>query len=177
MDLAVRTDRPLASMIPELRTVLRQASPELANATFTTMDQVVEDSFGSQRLAAHLLEFFAASALLLSVAGLYGLLAWVVAQRTREMGIRIALGARRGNLLRLVLRQAGVMLLIGIAVGLGLAWSSARLLSGYLYGVSAHDGWTIAAAASLLFASGIIAAWLPARRAAHVDPMQALRAE
>ena len=69
MDLVVRTDRPLDSVLPELRAVLRQASPEFANATFTTMDQVVEDSFGSQRLAAHLLEFFAASALLLSVAG------------------------------------------------------------------------------------------------------------
>lgn len=177
MALVVRTDRPPASMVPELRTVLRQASPELANATFTTMDQVVEDSFGNQRLAAHLLEFFAASALLLSVAGLYGLLAWVVAQRTREMGVRIALGAGRGNLLWLVLRQAGLMLLIGVVAGLGLALSSARLLGSYLYGVSAHDGWTITAAAALLFASGILAAWLPARRAARVDPMHALRAE
>ncbi len=177
MDLVVRTDRASAAFIPELRTVLRQASPELANATFTTMDQVVEDSFGSKRLAAHLLEFFAGSALLLSVAGLYGLLAWIVAQRTREMGVRIALGASRGNMLWLVLRQAGLMLLIGIAAGAVLALSSARLLTSYLYGVSAHDGWTIAAAASLLFFSGIMAAWLPARRAARVDPMQALRAE
>jgi predicted permease len=177
MDLVVRSDRPLASVIPELRTVLRQASPELANATLTTMDQVVEDSFGSQRLAAHLLEFFAGSALLLSVAGLYGLLAWIVAQRTREMGVRIALGARRGNLLWLVLRQAGIMLLAGIVAGGALAWFSARLLTGYLYGVSAHDGWTIAAAALLLFSSGILAAWLPAHRAARVDPMLALRAE
>jgi len=177
MDLAVRTDRPLSSIIPELRSILREASPELANATFTTMDQVVEDSFGSQRLAAHLLEFFAASALLLSVAGLYGLLAWIVAQRTREMGVRVALGASRGNLLWLVLRQAGLMLLVGIAAGAALALSSARLLSGYLYGVSAHDGWTLAGAATLLFVSGVVAAWLPARRAARVDPMQALRAE
>jgi predicted permease len=177
MDLAVRTDRPLASMIPELRSILRQASPELANATFTTMDQVVEDSYGNQRLAAHLLEFFAGSALLLSVAGLYGLLAWIVAQRTREMGVRIALGAGRGSLLWLVLRQAGVMLLGGIAAGGALAFASARFLASYLYGVSAHDAWTISSAAALLFLSGIVAAWLPARRAAGVDPMHALRAE
>lgn len=177
MDLAVRTDRPLAAIIPELRTVLRQASPELANATFTTMDKVVEDSFGSQRLAAHLLEFFAGSALLVSVAGLYGLLAWVVAQRTREMGVRIALGARRGNLLWLVLRQAGLMLLVGIVAGGALAFSLTRFFASYLYGVSAHDGWTIAAASLLLFFCGMIAAWLPARRAARVDPIQALRAE
>ena len=141
------------------------------------MDQVVEDSFGSQRLAAHLLEFFAASALLLSIAGLYGLLAWVVAQRTREMGLRMALGASRGNLVWLVLRQAGLMLLVGIAAGATVALSSARLLSGYLYGVSAHDGWTLAAAATVLFVSGMVAAWLPARRAARINPMQALRAE
>lgn len=177
MDLAVRTSRAPAAVIPELRAILGQAAPELVNANFTTMEQIAEDSYGSQRLAAHLLEFFAASALLLSVAGIYGLLAWIVAQRMREMGVRIALGARRGNLLWLVLRQAGFMLFIGIAAGMALAWSSARLLADFLYGVSARDGWTLAAAASLLFASGMVAAWLPARRAAHADPMQALRAE
>lgn len=176
-DLAVRTERPTAEMIPELRNILRQASPELGNATITTMDQIVEDSYGSQRLAAHLLEIFGGSALLLCVAGLYGLLAYVVAQRTRELGVRIALGARRANLLWLVMRQAGAMLLLGVAVGTGLALASGRLVSGYLYGVSAHDGWTLAGAAALLLASGLLAAFLPARRAASVDPMQALRTE
>jgi predicted permease len=177
MDLVVRTDRPVASIVPDLRAILRQATPELANAKFSTMDQIVEDSFGNQRLAAHLLEFFAASALLLSVAGLYGLLAWIVTQRTREMGVRIALGARRGNMLWLVLRHASLMLLVGIAVGGAMAFSTARLLGVYLFGVSAHDGWTLAAAALLLFLSGILAAWVPAHRASRVDPMQALRAE
>ena len=177
MDLAIRTQRPTSQMIPELRGLLKQASPELENSTITTMDQIVEDSFGSQRLAAHLLEVFGASALLLCVAGLYGLLAYVVTQRTRELGVRIALGAQRGNLLWLVLRQAGAMLLIGVAVGLGLAWTSGRLVGGFLYGVKPHDGWTLAAAAGVLFVSGMIAAYLPARRAASVDPMVALRAE
>lgn len=177
MDLVVRTDRAPDSIIPDLRDLLRQASPEMANATFTTMDQVVEDSFGSQRLAAHLLEVFGASALLLSVAGLYGLLAWVVTQRTREMGIRIALGAARGNLLWLILRQAGAMLLAGIAGGTGLALLCGRLLRGYLYGVSTHDAWTLAGAAALLFLTGLLAAYLPAHRAASADPMVALRAE
>ena len=93
------------------------------------------------------------------------------------MSVRIALGARRGNLLWLVLRQAGFVLFIGIAAGTALVWSSARLLAGYVYGVSAHDGWTLVAAALLLFLSGIAVAWLPARRAAQVDPMQYLRAE
>lgn len=177
MDLAVRTARAPDSMIPVLRPILRQANPEFAHATFDTMEQVVEDSYGNQRLAAHLLEIFGASALLLSIAGLYGLLAWIVAQRTREMGVRIALGAGRGNLLWLVMRQAGAMLLIGVVAGGGLAWASARFIRGYLYGVSAHDGWTLAAAAAILCASGLLAAYVPARRAARVDPMVALRSE
>ncbi len=177
MDLAVRTDRPAAEMIPELRDVLRQASPELRNAAITTMDQIVEDSYGSQRLAAHLLEIFGGSALMLSVAGLYGLLAYVVTQRTREMAVRIALGAQRGNLLWLVMRQAGAMLLTGVFAGTGLALAAGRLVRGFLYGVSAHDGWTLAAGVVFLLASGMAAAYLPARRAARINPMEALRAE
>ena len=176
-DLALRTNRPMKEMLPEIRAVLKEASPELANATITTMDQIVEDSYGSQRLAAHLLEIFGGSALLLCIAGLYGLLAYIVTQRTREMGVRIALGAPRANLLWLILRQAGAMLVVGVIAGTALAWVSARLVRGFLYGVHAHDGWTMAAAAALLFFSGLLAAYLPARRAAAVDPMEALRAE
>ena len=177
MDLAVRTSRPAAEMIPALRMILRQASPELQNATITTMDQIVEDSYGSQRLAAHLLEIFGGSALLLCVAGLYGLLAYIVTQRTRELGVRIALGASRRDLLWLVMRQAGAMLLLGVVLGSGLALASGRLVGGFLYGVSAHDGATMVAAAILLMISGLTAAYLPARRAAGADPMEALRAE
>jgi predicted permease len=177
MDLAIRTDQPISEMVPELRSILRQASPELENATITTMDQIVEDSYGSQRLAAHLLEFFGGAALLLCIAGLYGLLAYVVTQRTRELGVRIALGAQRGNLLWMVMRQAGGMLVVGVAIGTALALASGRLVRGFLYGVTAHDGWALAGAAVLLLASGLAAAWIPARRAAAVDPMQALRTE
>lgn len=177
MDLALRTSRPALEMTPNLRQILRGASPELASANITTMDEIVEDSWASQRLAAHLLEIFGASALFLCVAGLYGLLAYVVTQRTREMGVRIALGATRGNLLWLILRQAGFLLIVGVIAGSALAFASARLLRGFLYGVQAHDGWTLTVAALALFFSGILAAYLPARRAARVEPMQALRAE
>lgn len=177
MDLAVRTDLPASVMIPELRNVLRQASPELQNATMITMNQIVEDSYGSQRLAAHLLELFGAAALLVCIAGLYGLLAYVVAQRTRELGVRAALGANRGDLLWLVMRQAGVMLFSGAVVGAGLAEISVRLVQGFLFGVNAHDGWTLASAAAVLITSGLLAAYLPARRAASIDPMHALRIE
>ena len=112
MDLAVRTERDPAAMTPELRRVLREASPELANSTFTTMTQVVEDSYGSQQLAARLLEIFGGTALVLCIAGIYGLLAYLVTQRTRELGIRLALGAQRGRVMAMVLWQAGRMLLV-----------------------------------------------------------------
>ena len=177
MDMAPRTDRPMASIVPELRTGLKQASPELQSATIATMDQIVEDSYGSQRLAAHLLEIFGGCALILCMAGLYGLLAYVVSQRTRELDVRIALGASRGNLLWMVMRQAGVMLLAGTALEMGLTLASGKLVSRFLYGVSAHDGWAMIAAPTLLLVVGLVAAYLPARRAANADPMEALRAD
>ena len=177
MDLAVRTTREPESMVPALRATLAQTDPALKEASFHTMDEVVEDSFGSERMAAHLLEIFGGAALLLSIAGLYGLLAWVVAQRTRELGVRVALGASPGNLLWMVMRQAGGMVLLGVIAGSSLAWMCSRLLRSYLYGVSAHDGPTMAGAVALLCASSLLAAYVPARRAAKVDPMVALRAE
>jgi predicted permease len=177
MDLAMRTERPTSEMIPELRAILRQGSPELEGATIKAMDQIVEDSYASQRLAAHLLEIFGGSALLLCMTGLYGLLAYVVTQRTREMGVRIALGAQRGSLMWLVMRQASVMLLAGVAGGTGLALASGRLVRAFLYGVNIRDGWTLTGSAALLVVSGLIAAYLPARRASRVSPMEALRAE
>jgi ABC-type antimicrobial peptide transport system permease subunit len=177
MDLAVRTERAPDSVIPELRSILGKADPDFAHVTFNTMEQVVEDSFGSQRLAAHLLETFGGTALLLCLAGLYGLLRYTVTQRTHEMGIRIALGAQRTQIITLVMRQAGIMLMIGLVLGIALALASTRLMQGFLYGVTAHDWRTLACAVALLLISGLSAAYLPARGAANVDPMHALRAD
>ena len=177
MDVAVRTELPISKMVPELRGILRQGSPEFQSATVTTMDEVVADSYGSQRLAAHILEIFGGSALLLSMTGLYGLLAYLVTQRTRELGVRIALGAGVANVLWLVMRQACVMLLGGVVVGCALALASAGLLRGFLYGVSVHDGSTLSGAVVLLVVCGLAAAFFPAWRAAQVDPVEALRSE
>jgi predicted permease len=177
MDLAVRTERDPAAMTPELRRLMREASPELANSNFTTMDQVVEDSYGSQQLAARLLEIFGGTAFVLCIAGIYGLLAYLVTQRTRELGIRIALGAQRSRLMSMVLRQAGAMLMAGLAVGLLLAYATSRIVGTLLYGVKPHDPWTMAAVTLVLLAGGLAAACIPARRAAAVDPMVALRSE
>jgi predicted permease len=177
MDLAVRTERDPAAMTPELRRLMREASPELANSSFTTMEQVVEDSYGSQQLASRLLEIFGGTALILCIAGIYGLLAYLVTQRRRELGIRLALGAQRSRVMAIVLWQAGGMLLWGLGVGLMLAYMSARLLHTLLYGVTVHDPWTMAAVTLILLAGGLAAAYVPARRAAGVDPMEALRSE
>jgi ABC-type antimicrobial peptide transport system permease subunit len=141
------------------------------------MEQVVEDSYGSQQLASRLLEIFGGTALVLCIAGIYGLLAYLVTQRTRELGIRIALGAQRTRLMAMVLRQAGGMLMAGLAAGLLLAYATSRLVSTLLYGVKPHDPWTMAATTLILLAGGLAAACIPARRAAGVDPMVALRSE
>ncbi|MDE1178557.1 MAG: ABC transporter permease [Edaphobacter sp.] len=177
MSIAIRTGRSFSSLIPELRPLMTAASPELAETKFTTMTEIVEDSYGSQQLVARLLILFGGSALLLCLSGLYGLLSQLVTQRTREIGVRVALGARRGQVVGLVLRQAGRMLLFGSLTGLVLAWFAARLVSSFLYGVTAHDGLTMAATALLLVLSGVAAAWVPAARAAGIDPVEALRAE
>lgn len=177
MDLAVRTQLTSSVVIPELREVLRTASSDLASSKFSTMDQVVEDSFGSQNLAAELLEIFGGSALLLCLSGIYGLLGYLVAQRKREMGLRLALGAQRWNVMSLVLRQAGWMLGIGLAIGLVLAHLGSVGLQTLLYGVKADDPLTMIGVSLAFLVGGMIASFIPARRAARVDPMETLRAE
>ena len=177
MDIAVRTRRNPAEIIPELRALMRKASRELNNSSFTTMQQVVEDSYGSQQLAAHLLEIFAGTAFVICIAGIYGLLAYLVTKRTHELGIRIALGSQRMRLVAMVLRQAAGMLIAGLAAGLLLAYFTSRLVGTLLYGVKPHDPWTMTAVTLVLFVGGLAAACIPARRAAAVDPMVSLRSE
>lgn len=177
MDLAVRSERNSASVIPELRAMMINASPELSASEFKTMDEVVEDSYVSQQVAARLLMIFGGSALLLCIAGIYGLLAYLVVQRTRELGLRIALGAQKADVMWLVLRQAGWMLIVGSGIGLGLAYIGSLGLRMFLYGVKPDDPWTMGAVTLLLLTGGMAASYIPARRAAAIDPMQALRAD
>jgi predicted permease len=177
MNLAVRTEVSPATFIPELREVLRSASSELAGSTFTTMDQVVEDSYGHQRIAARLLQLFAGSALLLCVAGLYSLLAYLVMQRTQELGVRLALGAQPKQVIWLVMREAAWILSAGLAIGLMISAFASRMLASMVFEVKSYDALTLTGASGLLLASGLAAAYIPARKAARVDPMQALRTE
>jgi predicted permease len=177
MNLIIRTEREPSVVIPELRRVFGSVSSELAGSSFTTMDQVVDDSYGDRRLASHLLEVFASSALLLCVVGLYGILTYVVTQRTRELGVRLALGAQKRQLIWLVMRRAVVILISGSVIGLALSFVTTRLISNMMYGVRPYDALTLICATVLLVITGLFASYIPARRAANADPMQILRAE
>lgn len=177
MELAVRTEVQPDAIIGELRRVITQANPHLAIGEFSTMQEAVEDSVGAQKLAAQVIEVFGGLALLITVAGLYGLLSYLVEQRTQEIGIRMALGADRGAIVAMVMRQTLVLMGAGAVIGVGLALWSNRLLHGFLYGVSTSDPWTMGFAPLVVVTCGLVAALVPARRAASVNPVEALRAE
>ena len=138
---------------------------------------LVDTSLGSQTLAVRLLWIFAGAALLISIAGIYGLLAYNVSQRTRDIGLRMALGATRGNVIQMVLRQAVLLLGIGVAIGIVAALSAGSVLRSFLYGVVPYDAMTIAGVCLLLLACGLFASYIPARRASRIDPIKALRWE
>jgi predicted permease len=176
-ELVLRSSRDPKDLIPELQRVMVQLNPDLVSTNIRTMDQIVEDAMGSQLLAAHLLEALGALALVVALAGLYSLLAYLVTLRTRELGLRLALGAQRADILSLILRGAAILLLTGAAFGIALSLVTAHLLHSFLFGVQQYDPVTLIAAHILLLFVGALAAWLPARRAAHLEPMQALRTE
>ncbi len=169
--------RDPASLVPALRQALREADPNVALFHIRTAEALIDESVGSPRYRASLLGIFGLMALLLSAIGLYGLLAFAVARREREIGIRVALGARRGDVAGLILRQAMTRCLAGLAVGTAAALALTRLLSGLLYGVGPGDPAILAAVAAVLLATCLAASYLPARRAMGVDPASALRSE
>jgi putative ABC transport system permease protein len=129
------------------------------------------------KVAAGALGSFGVLALILAAVGIYGVMSYVVAGRTREIGLRMALGAQTGNVHRLILRQGMTLALIGSAIGLAIAFGATRLLKSVLYGVNAVDPFTFLGVTFLLGTMALLACWVPARRASHVDPMIALRAE
>jgi putative ABC transport system permease protein len=141
------------------------------------MQEVIANSVQRRRFSMLLLTIFAAVAMLLAAIGLYGVMSYAVAQRTKEIGIRMALGARRPDVLALVVRQGMTLVLMGIAAGTLLSLGMTRLISGMLFGITATDPLTFAGVAVLLGTVAFFANYLPARRAASVDPMVALRYE
>lgn len=177
MELVVRTEREPGVLIPALNRILSPLKTNFFVSSVQTMPQHIDDLLGSQRLAAHLLWLFAIVALLIAAEGLYGLLSYSVGQRTREIGVRVALGAQRGDILRLVLRQSARLLAAGLLLGILGAYFATRLVRGFLYGVHPHDAITIAAVCILLACVGLLASYIPARRAANIEPTEALRSE
>lgn len=142
-----------------------------------TETQLIDELLVQERMVAQLSGFFGLLALALACVGLYGLLSFEVTRRTREIGIRMALGARSGDVLRMVVKQGIVLTFIGAAVGIGAAVAVTRYLNSFLYGVHAGDPATIISVAVLLLLVALLACYIPARRATRVDPMVALRYE
>ncbi len=177
MVVVVRTQGDPAALAGAARAAMREIDPKQPIAHLRTLTEVVSSSLAPQRFNLVLLGLFAGLALALAVIGIYGMTAYSVTQRTREISLRMALGAQPRRVLRLVVREAGALAVIGVAVGLAVAVALTRLLSSLLYGVGSTDPLTFAAVALGLTLVALLAAWVPGLRATRVDPMLALRTE
>ncbi len=177
LDFAIRTSVPPASLAPAVRREVRALDRDLAVFNVKTMDERLAEVVAQPRVNLIVLGAFALLALVIAAIGTYGVMAYAIAQRTRELGIRVALGASGGNVVRLVVRQGMLPALAGIGIGVVGALLGARLLASLLYGVGTHDVPTFAIAVSALGAVALMACYLPARRAANADPMLALRSD
>jgi putative ABC transport system permease protein len=177
MSFVMRTRIDPAGIAGGIRAVLSRADPEMAIPQARTMQHIVGESVAARKFQMYLAVSFATAALLLASLGIYGVISFTVARRTPEIGIRIALGASRAELMGMILKDGMIPVLTGLALGLLAAASIGRLISSQLYGVAARDPLTMSAVAIVLSAVGVCACWLPARRATRIDPLTALRFE
>jgi predicted permease len=175
--LAVRSTLPPATVANEIRTTLKSIDPNIGATDIQTMGDMVSVATARRRFQTSLLTVFAGIALIMALVGLSGLMTFSVNRRTREVGIRMALGAERRDVLLLILRNASVLVVWGLGLGLACTWIATRLLKSFLFGVGEHDPFIVVTVSVLLVVCGLMAAFLPARRAASIDPMQALRTE
>lgn len=177
MQYAVRTESPHAAVGAAIRDVVRGIDAATPVAVLGSLDQAMRNTLAQRSFTLLLLAMSAGAALLLGIVGLYGVISYVVSQRTREIGVRIALGADMRRVSEWVLRHGLRLVVAGVLIGLLIAAAAARLLSSLLFGVDAHDPVTYAAVVLLLLGVGAAATWVPARRAARVSPLEALRAD
>ena len=173
----VRTTSNLASPAGELRRVVSSLNPDVPVSQMQTLSGVVSESIVAPRSTMWLFAIFAAMALLLGAVGVYGVISYAVVERTSEIGIRLALGAEKREVMRLVMGQGARMALIGVSIGVAVALAATRFLAGLLYGVQPSDPMTFTVVSALLAGVALLASYLPARRATRVDPMVALRYE
>jgi putative ABC transport system permease protein len=173
--VGINADVEAAALTTSARTAVHALDPALAIARLATMQQVIDDASAPQRFSATVLGAFAGGALILAAIGLYGVLAFAVSQRTREIGVRLALGAPRGEVLGLIVREGMLLTLLGLVIGGAGAAGAVRLLRALLYETEVYDPWTFATVPILLTAVALAACFLPAHRASRTDPMLALR--
>jgi putative ABC transport system permease protein len=175
MSVLVRSEIPPGDLVPTLTGEVQALDHSLPLLHVKTLDEYVSDSVGSTRFEAVLLGIFGGLAFLLTAVGLYGVISYTVAQRTREMGIRLALGANRKTIVKMIVGNGTLLACTGVSIGLAAAFLLSRLVASLLYGVGPTDPLTFLCAPIALIAIAVLASYLPARRAANVDPVVTLR--
>jgi ABC-type antimicrobial peptide transport system permease subunit len=175
---AIRSERAgTESFLSEVRAAVWSVNAELPLASVRTMQEVYDQSLARTSFTLAMLGIAAAMALALGIIGIYGVMSYTVSQRQAEIGIRLALGAQRGQVLQMVLKQGTKLALVGVAIGIGAAFGLTRLMKSLLFGVTAYDPLTFASVAALLILIALLACYIPARRAMLVDPLKAFRYE
>jgi ABC-type antimicrobial peptide transport system permease subunit len=176
-DLVVRSKGNAAALLPQIQRIVRTADAEQPVSNVRTLAEIVEDNTASRAVEVRVLGAFAAIAFLLAAIGIHGVLAFAVSNRAREIGVRMALGAQRGDIVRMVVLRGALLAVAGVVPGVALAWYAGKMMEALLAGVKPYDAATFLAATGLTVAMTILGCLLPAWRAARVDPMTAMRLE
>ena len=175
--LMIQTAADPLALAQVVRKEIRALDPGIAVSDFRTMDQLLDSSAGPRRFSTVLLSIFAALALLLAVIGIYGIMSWSVAQRTQEIGIRLAVGADSTGIFKLILGRGLKLSTAGLVIGLAATFALTRILAGQLFEISPHDPWVLTIVSIVMLSVTAAACYLPARRATEVDPITTLRSE